>query len=94
MSADEGGRVPTSGTDRWRIASAVLTCAAVVLLAGAEVAGVVRQASRDDADRPRVGDAQVWYVGHCGYVVRTARHLLVFDCQERRDGPQRVQKPM
>jgi len=37
---------------------------------------------------PAPGDAQIWYVGHCGYAVRTARHLLVFDYQERRDGPQ------
>jgi L-ascorbate metabolism protein UlaG (beta-lactamase superfamily) len=34
------------------------------------------------------GDATIWYLGHCGFAVRTARHLLVFDYQERRDGPQ------
>ena len=34
------------------------------------------------------GDATVWYLGHCGFAVRTATHLLIFDYQERRDGPQ------
>ncbi len=30
--------------------------------------------------------AEVWYLGHCGYAVRTAGHLLIFDYQESRDG--------
>jgi L-ascorbate metabolism protein UlaG (beta-lactamase superfamily) len=34
------------------------------------------------------GEATVWYLGHCGFAIRTARHLLIFDYQERRDGPQ------
>jgi L-ascorbate metabolism protein UlaG (beta-lactamase superfamily) len=34
------------------------------------------------------GEATVWYLGHCGFAVRTAQHLLIFDYQERRDGPQ------
>jgi L-ascorbate metabolism protein UlaG (beta-lactamase superfamily) len=37
-------------------------------------------------ENPRSGDAVVWYLGHCGYAVRTQNHLLVFDYQERRDG--------
>lgn len=34
------------------------------------------------------GEATVWYLGHCGFAIQTARHLLIFDYQERRDGPQ------
>ena len=34
------------------------------------------------------GEATVWYLGHCGFAIRTARHLLIFDYQEKRDGPQ------
>jgi len=34
------------------------------------------------------GEARIWYLGHCGFAVRTAKHLLIFDYQERRDGPQ------
>jgi L-ascorbate metabolism protein UlaG (beta-lactamase superfamily) len=36
----------------------------------------------------RPGEATIWYLGHCGFAVRTAKHLLIFDYQERRDGPQ------
>ena len=35
---------------------------------------------------PAAGSAHVWYLGHCGYAVRTANHLLIFDYQEQRDG--------
>jgi L-ascorbate metabolism protein UlaG (beta-lactamase superfamily) len=39
------------------------------------------------------GDASVWYLGHCGYAVRTATHLLIFDYQESRDGQQQKLRP-
>jgi L-ascorbate metabolism protein UlaG (beta-lactamase superfamily) len=39
------------------------------------------------------GDASIWYLGHCSFAVRTARHLLIFDYQERRDGPQPRTRP-
>jgi L-ascorbate metabolism protein UlaG (beta-lactamase superfamily) len=35
---------------------------------------------------PGRGEAVVWYLGHCGYAVRTQHHFLVFDYQEKRDG--------
>ena len=44
-------------------------------------------------DAPPVGGAVVWYLGHCGYAVRTRDHLLVFDYQERQDGQQRKSRP-
>ena len=38
------------------------------------------------SDSPAAGRAVIWYLGHCGYAIRTRNHLLVFDYQERRDG--------
>jgi L-ascorbate metabolism protein UlaG (beta-lactamase superfamily) len=63
---------------------------AALAAAGASTAAVAGQG----ANAPPVpaalapGEATVWYLGHCGFAVRTARHLLIFDYQERRDGPQ------
>jgi len=37
---------------------------------------------------PPNGGAIVWYLGHCGYAVRTQNYLLIFDYQESRDGRQ------
>jgi L-ascorbate metabolism protein UlaG (beta-lactamase superfamily) len=42
---------------------------------------------------PPPGGAVVWYLGHCGYAVRTAGHLLIFDYQERTDGRQPKTRP-
>ena len=42
---------------------------------------------------PKRGQAVIWYLGHCGYAVRTESHLLVFDYQEERDGQQPKTKP-
>ena len=39
------------------------------------------------------GEAVVWYLGHCGYAIRTRNHLLIFDYQEERDGQARKRKP-
>jgi L-ascorbate metabolism protein UlaG (beta-lactamase superfamily) len=33
------------------------------------------------------GDAEVWYLGHCGYAVRTQNHLLIFDYIELEENP-------
>ena len=44
-------------------------------------------------DDPGPGQAAVWYLGHCGYAVRTQGHLLIFDYQEERDGQQAKTKP-
>ena len=45
------------------------------------------------SDDPGPGQAAVWYLGHCGYAVRTQGHLLIFDYQEERDGQQAKTKP-
>jgi L-ascorbate metabolism protein UlaG (beta-lactamase superfamily) len=42
---------------------------------------------------PATGEAFIWYLGHCGYAVRTSDHFLVFDYQERNDGRQRKAVP-
>jgi L-ascorbate metabolism protein UlaG (beta-lactamase superfamily) len=44
-------------------------------------------------EKPRAGEAFIWYLGHCGYAVETQNHLLVFDYQEKRDGQQPKTKP-
>jgi L-ascorbate metabolism protein UlaG (beta-lactamase superfamily) len=44
-------------------------------------------------EAPPAGDAVVWYLGHCGYAVRTQNYLLVFDYQESRDGQQPKLRP-
>jgi hypothetical protein len=42
---------------------------------------------------PQRGNASVWYLGHCGFAVRTSNHLLIFDYQESRDGQQPKSRP-
>jgi len=44
-------------------------------------------------DAPPTCGAVVWHLGHCGYVVLTQNHLLVFDYQENRDGQQVESRP-
>jgi L-ascorbate metabolism protein UlaG (beta-lactamase superfamily) len=44
-------------------------------------------------EAPPPDGAIVWYLGHCGYAVRTRDHFLIFDYQEQRDGPQPKTKP-
>jgi len=44
-------------------------------------------------ETPPPGGAIVWYLGHCGYAVRTQNHLLVFDYQEKQDGRQSKSRP-
>jgi len=39
------------------------------------------------------GEAVVWYLGQCGFAVRTSSHLLVFDYQEEWDGGRRRDSP-
>lgn len=33
------------------------------------------------------GEAEVWYLGHCGYAVKTKNHLLIFDYIELEENP-------
>ena len=63
---------------------------AVLVGAGAAIVATEGQPAPGRAQPPGIkpGDASIWYLGHCGFAVRTARHLLIFDYQERRDGPQ------
>jgi L-ascorbate metabolism protein UlaG (beta-lactamase superfamily) len=64
----------------------------VVLCAAAIGSGLtVSPSARVEAPPP--GGALVWYLGHCGYAVRTANHLLIFDYQEKRDGQQVKSRP-
>jgi L-ascorbate metabolism protein UlaG (beta-lactamase superfamily) len=39
------------------------------------------------------GEAVIWYLGHCGYAIRTQNHFLIFDYQEEYDGQARKRKP-
>lgn len=41
--------------------------------------GQERKPGVDPFDAPAAGQAMVWYLGHSGWAVRTANHLLVFD---------------
>lgn len=47
----------------------------------------------DLAQNPAGGDALIWYLGHCGFALRTQNHLLIFDYQELRDGAQPKARP-
>ena len=38
-------------------------------------------------DGIKEGDAVVWYLGHCGYAVRTQNHMLIFDYIELEEDP-------
>jgi L-ascorbate metabolism protein UlaG (beta-lactamase superfamily) len=44
-------------------------------------------------ETPQAGEAVVWYLGHCGFAVRTQNHLLIFDYQELRDGARPKARP-
>jgi L-ascorbate metabolism protein UlaG (beta-lactamase superfamily) len=35
----------------------------------------------------RPGEAEIWYLGHCGYAVKTQNHLLIFDYIELEENP-------
>ncbi|MEN6311194.1 MAG: MBL fold metallo-hydrolase [Acidobacteriota bacterium] len=41
----------------------------------------------------QAGGAVVWYLGHCGYAVKTRDHFLIFDYQETSDGRQPKSQP-
>ncbi len=70
----------------------LLTLSAAMVLAGIAGFAAAGQTS-GRADRPGPGEAVIWYLGHCGYAVRTHDHLLIFDYQEQRDGPASKAKP-
>jgi hypothetical protein len=62
---------------RTRLALALL---ALFIAASPEVERLSAQAIQAPGTSP--GVATIWYLGHCGYAVRTARHLLLFDYLE------------
>jgi L-ascorbate metabolism protein UlaG (beta-lactamase superfamily) len=37
--------------------------------------------------KPSQPDATIWYLGHCGYAIKTPNHLLVFDYIELEEDP-------
>jgi L-ascorbate metabolism protein UlaG (beta-lactamase superfamily) len=87
ISRDCGEGAMTSRSVVWRLAGIVAT----LLAAGAAAVAADGYLAAVGQAQPlslRPGEATVWYLGHCGFAVRTAKHLLIFDYQERRDGPQ------
>lgn len=56
-------------------------------------ADVIEKARPGKIASSPAGEAVVWYLGHCGYAVRTPNHLLIFDYQESRDGQQPKSRP-
>jgi L-ascorbate metabolism protein UlaG (beta-lactamase superfamily) len=70
----------------------VLAVLLFVFFVAASPAPPMRPASASDLDIPS-GGAAVWYLGHCGYAVRTQNHVLIFDYQESRDGQQPKSRP-
>jgi len=56
------------------------------------LAVVLNVAGSTDPQTTR-GGASVSYLGHCGFAVKTDAHLLIFDYQEKRDGPQPKVRP-
>jgi len=74
----------------------ILATAAIllfVLFLVAAPAPPLRPASTFSPDLPG-GGAVIWYLGHCGYAVKTRDHLLIFDYQEARDGRQPKSLPV
>jgi L-ascorbate metabolism protein UlaG (beta-lactamase superfamily) len=76
-------------------ARAGLIAAAMLITTGAAAVATdaPRAVQQTSASTLEAGQARIWYLGHCGFAVRTARHLLIFDYQERRDGPQPRTRP-
>lgn len=35
----------------------------------------------------KLGESEIWYLGHCGYAVKTKNHLLIFDYIELEENP-------
>jgi L-ascorbate metabolism protein UlaG (beta-lactamase superfamily) len=61
-------------------------CVAVALTAAP--AQFSRASESSQAMKPLApGQATVWYLGHCGYAVRTSNHFLIFDYIELEEEP-------
>lgn len=78
----------------WKILLFTVLVLIVLMLFGFGQAPPAKGPSAGPAlEAPPPGGAFVWYLGHCGYAVRTRGHLLIFDYQEERDGRQPKTKP-
>lgn len=78
----------------WKLVLALLLALIIILLYafGAGSPGPV-PGSGPAFGGPRLEGVSVWYLGHCGYAVRTRDHFLIFDYQEQRDGRQAKTRP-
>ena len=65
---------------------------ALALPAAAAGTGSSRLEGAEPAS-PAPGGAIIYFLGHCGWAVRTASHFLIFDYQEKRDGRQAKVRP-
>ena len=76
----------------------VLAIAAVllffVLVAAAPAPSPSLQTAAASSLDPQSSGATIWYLGHCGYAVKTRGHFLVFDYQQTYDGRQRKSLPL
>jgi len=68
-----------------------IVIAALTLSTGSARASAGGEGVRPVPHRP--AGAVIHYLGHCGWAVRTTGHLLIFDYQERRDGPKPKVRP-
>lgn len=65
----------------------------VLFLCSAGIVTGLAASSAAPVEAPPAGGALIWYLGHCGYAVRTRDHFLIFDYQELRDGRQPKSRP-
>lgn len=78
----------------WKVLILMVLALIVFVLAAFGQAPPVKGPSASPAlEDPPPGGAFIWYLGHCGYAVRTRDHLLIFDYQEQNDGRQPKTKP-
>jgi L-ascorbate metabolism protein UlaG (beta-lactamase superfamily) len=78
----------------WKIVLFLLFAIIVfVILAFSQAPATKATSPGPGLEAPPPGGALVWYLGHCGFAVRTRDHFLIFDYQEERDGPQPKTKP-
>lgn len=71
----------------------IVVAISVSILSVIPVLGSFAAPEKTPIENPPAGGAIVWYLGHCGYAVRTQNHFLIFDYQEQRDGQQPKSRP-
>jgi L-ascorbate metabolism protein UlaG (beta-lactamase superfamily) len=78
----------------WKVVLFVLFAViAFIVFAFAQAPAAKGPSPGPGLEAPPAGGALVWYLGHCGFAVRTRDHFLIFDYQEERDGQQPKVKP-